>query len=132
MVSLHSKFYIFCSICIISHNSSWWGSAGIQLTCAYKSRAPEKVFTALVLWHWHKLHRILRLLKNHIQREHHTGKQVVKQGTVHRSVVDLGGFFEVLAAYPGGRVLLNTDTKEHLTVKYGTYLHKTQYASGLF
>jgi len=49
MVALHRKFYIFCSTCIISHTFYWWGSAGIQLTCAYRSRAPEIVLTALVI-----------------------------------------------------------------------------------
>lgn len=32
--------------------------------------------------------------------------------------------------YPGGRV--NVDAEEHVTVTYHTYLHKTQYAPGVF
>lgn len=90
--ALCSKFLIFCSTYSASHISYWWGSAGIQLTCAYRSWAPETVFTASVVWHWHKLLRILKLPKNHIQREHQTGKQVVKQGTVQRLCCWVGCF----------------------------------------
>lgn len=91
-VALHSKFKIFCSTCIMSHTSYWWGSARVQWTCAYRSRAPETVFTALVIWHWHKLLRILKLLKNHIQRGHHTGKQVLKWGSIQRVCCWVGCF----------------------------------------
>lgn len=49
MVALHSKFKIFCSTCLMSHTSYWWGAAGVQLTGTYRSRAPEIVFTALVI-----------------------------------------------------------------------------------